>query len=233
MQCVASLCDFGGGCRISRHGWRRCIGWGIISFEMMVLDRTVECTALWNDCISARWLLKHYRLWNDGLRPGIGPPRRKEGSRRGRPTIVIIATPLSTSHSHHRHHHKPFQYPHFHFSSLHLDRCQQLKFLKLQGTFHSSLRGFFTEHYKMCLNVFLTSACWIILTSSHQSPFFLFPAQSSSLLFTQSRTWGQRRGFILLTNNRKRTHKKNNCINGPAKFLSNSSFNFLKFGWNI
>ena len=122
---------------------------------MMVLDRTAKPPHRENDCISERCLLKHYRLWNDGLRPGIGPPRRKEGSRRGRPTIVIIATPLSTSHSQHRHHRKPFQHPHFHFSSLHLDGCQQLKFHKLQGTFHSSLRGFFTEHYKMCLKCFL------------------------------------------------------------------------------
>ena len=38
-----------------------------------------------NDCISERCLLKHYRLWNDGPRPGIGPALwRKEGSRRGR-----------------------------------------------------------------------------------------------------------------------------------------------------
>ena len=100
-----------------------------------------------NDCISERCLLKHYRLWNDGLRPGIGPPRRKEGSRRGRPTIVIIAT--------------PFQHPFASTSYLCIEICRlNLCHISiLRGTFHISLREFFLN-------------CWVFSRSNLSPPIF-------------------------------------------------------------
>ena len=125
-------------------------GWGIINpwddggWQGAVLCETIA---------SVRWLLKHYRLWNDGLRPGIGPPRRKEGSRRGRPTIVIIAT--------------PFQHPFASTSHLCIEICWlNLGHISiLRGTFHISLREFFS---RSTTRINKTSARWIILTSSHQ-----------------------------------------------------------------
>ena len=50
-----------------------------------------------NDCISERCLLKHYRLWNDGLRPALA---RRCGERKGRGGVVRyrhLRNPISTS----------------------------------------------------------------------------------------------------------------------------------------
>ena len=150
---------------------------------------------------SVRWLLKHYRLWNDGLRPGIGPPRRKEGSRRGRPTIVIIATPLSTSltdfhyrhhlNSHYRHHSKPpFNFPSPTIVIILTPPSNKLTYTSHLYIAHKSYFTCYRKHFTYVrLEGFSHRALPCVylriknIYGLNHSPFFLLPAHSSSLLF--------------------------------------------------